>query len=288
MLLQTAHCPPTLGKPWRRGLAYRRKAGRWCPEQLGRPTPLAADMDMCLLLALACFCVRSQVTYLCCLACRRNLVRWALLFDAAGTDGPYRTTISPRHPNRRLPTEALVAAVETGHTKAICQGVAGTPRYSRLASTTSTARSLLQRKHCRSWLGAIACLASEPKLSAPCSEELEHERALRERAKMAGSEELQHSGLAQEVGEHDDPPPAAAGSPLRMLASRAHQLGRDARTPALCRWRLWVVNEYGLFFSNDSTQIKVTRIRSEEKTCQKVGQRRSQRRHGSLRLRIEL
>ena len=183
-----------------------------------------------------------------------------------------------------------MAAVETGHTKAICQGVAGTPRYSRLATTTSTARSLLQRKHCRSWLGAIACLASEPKLSAPCSEELEHERALRERAKMAGSEELQHAGLAQEVGEHDDPPPAAEGSPLRTLASRAHQLGRDARTPALCRWRFLVVSEYGLFFffSNDSTQNKVTRIRSEEKTCQKVGQRRSQRRHGSLRLRIEL
>ena len=153
MLLQTAHCPPTLGKPWRRGLAYRRKAGRWCPEQLGRPTPLATDMDMCLLLALACFCVRSQVTYRCCLACRRNLVRWALLFEAAGTDGPYHTPISPRHPNRQLPTEALVAALETGHTKAICHGVAATPRYCRLASTTSTARSLLQRKHCRPILG---------------------------------------------------------------------------------------------------------------------------------------
>ena len=190
----------------------------------------------------------------------------------------------------QLPTEAtvLVADLETGHTKTICHGVADTPRYSRLASTTSTTRSLLQRKHCRPWLGAIACLASEPKLSAPCSEELEHERALACRRKMAGSEELQHSGLVQTVGEHDDPPPAAEGSQLRTLASRAHQLGRDARTPALCRWRLWVVNEYGLFFSNDSTQIKVTRIRSEEKTCQKVGQRRSQRRHGSLRLRIEL
>ena len=113
----------------------------------------------------ACTCLfraSSQVTHRCCLACRRNLVRWALLFEAAGTDRPYRTPINPRYPNRQLPTEALVAALETGHTKTICHGVADTPRYSRLASTTSTARSLLQRKHCRPLLGRPSLLGTPP------------------------------------------------------------------------------------------------------------------------------
>ena len=64
----------------------------------------------------------------------------------------------------QLPTEAtvLVADLETGHTKTICHGVADTPRYSRLASPTSTTRSLLQRKHCRPLLGRPSLLGAPP------------------------------------------------------------------------------------------------------------------------------
>ena len=64
---------------------------------------------------------------------------------------------------------------------------------------------------------------------------------------MARSKELQHFGLAPEVGEHDDPPPATEDGPLRTLASRAHLPGRDAKTLPFFPLAVLVVSEYGLF-----------------------------------------
>ena len=61
------------------------------------------------------------------------------------------------------------------------------------------------------WKGAIACFIPKRSLSA-AGEELEHARILRERG----------FGSAPEVGERDDPLPAAESGLLRTMALRAH------------------------------------------------------------------
>ena len=64
------------------------------------------------------------------------------------------------------------------------------------------------------WRGAIACFILKQSLSA-ADEEPQHARVLRERG----------CGSAPEVGERDDPLPAAESGLLRTTALRAHPSG---------------------------------------------------------------